>query len=295
MIAPKVGILRLEYPHIWDFVLPEWWHHSISPLVANWPLIMTILAICCHCFTISASRQQTIAPKVGLLGLEYPHIWDFVLTVGWHHVISPLVTNGPLIMTSLASFGHYLWFIPANSSKYFATNKSFDPALLTLHWDKLIFIWNCVFDGSSTSRCPFLQSLVSGHAQYGMVPGHAVQHCTVLHTMVWYQAMQHSSALYCTLWYGTRSCSTVSHCAAHYGMVPGHAVQYRTVLHTMVWYQAIQYSTALYCTLWSGTRPCNTVPHCTAHYGMVPGHAAQYHTVLHTMVWYQAMQHSTTL
>ena len=57
---------------------------------------------------ISASRQSLIAPKVVLLGLEYPHTLDFALLEEWHHVISPLVTNGPLIMTFLASFGHYL-------------------------------------------------------------------------------------------------------------------------------------------------------------------------------------------
>ena len=101
-------LFGLEHPHIWDFVLSEWWHHLFSPSVTNGPLIMTILAIWAIFVTISASRQSLITIKVVLLGLEYTHIWDFFLPEGWHHVISPLVTNGTLIMTILASFGHYL-------------------------------------------------------------------------------------------------------------------------------------------------------------------------------------------
>ena len=54
--------------------------------------------------TISASRQSLITSKVVILGLEYPHIWDFVLLEWWHHLFSPLVTNGPLIMTILLTF-----------------------------------------------------------------------------------------------------------------------------------------------------------------------------------------------
>ena len=98
----------LEHPHIWEFVLSEWWGHLFSPSVTNGPLIMTILAIWAIFVTISASRQSLIAPKVVLLGLEYPYILYFVLPEGWHHVISPLMTNGPQFMTILASFGYYL-------------------------------------------------------------------------------------------------------------------------------------------------------------------------------------------
>ena len=70
-------LFGLEHLHIWDFVLPEWWHHLLSPSVTNGPLIMTILAIWAIFVTISASRQSLITIKVVLLGLEYTHIWDF--------------------------------------------------------------------------------------------------------------------------------------------------------------------------------------------------------------------------